>query len=193
LPEKTSFQPVLDFWFDDRARALWFKQDPSFDAEIRGRFEALADEAAAGRLQDWIAAPDSCLALVIAQDQFPRNMYRGNPRAFATDPEARRAADAAIARGHDRAIPLDRRMFFYLPFEHSEAAADQRRSVALFRRWMEAHEGPARLKAEEQFVYVLRHEEIVLRFGRFPHRNPVLGRSSTPEEEAFLAEPRSSF
>ncbi len=193
MPERSSFQPVLDFWFDGRARALWFKVDPSFDAEIRRRFEAAADEAANGRLADWFAAPESSLALVILLDQFPRNMYRGTPRAFAADPSARRAANIAIARGHDPLTALDRRIFFYLPFEHSEDAADQRRSVALFRRWMEAHGDAQRRDAEEQFVYVLRHQEIIERFGRFPHRNAILGRSSTPEEEAFLSEPKSSF
>jgi uncharacterized protein (DUF924 family) len=184
---------ILEFWFADRARGLWFGKDSAFDAEIRRRFEAPAGEAASGRLDDWIAAPDSCLALMLLLDQFPRNMYRQSPRAFAADAEARRVADLALARGHDRATTLDRRFFFYLPFEHSEDPMDQGRSVALFRGWMEAHVGPARAKAEEQFVYVLRHQEIIERFGRFPHRNAILGRASTPEEEAFLSEPRSSF
>ena len=130
----------------------------------------------------WEASALEALALVIVLDQFPRNIHRGSHLAFANDAEARAVARRAIARGFDVALPRTRHFFFYLPFEHSEGAADQDRSVALFGRWAEKH-----------LAYILRHQEIVRRFGRFPHRNAALGRVSTPEEEAFLMEPNSSF
>ncbi len=184
---------LLDFWFVEAGRRRWFAKDAGFDALVRRRFEVLLARAAEGGLDHWQAEPESSLALVILLDQFPRNMYRDRPRAYAHDGEARRGAGLAVERGHDRRAPLDRRFFFYLPFEHGEDAGDQRRSVALFRRWMEEHEGSGRARAEEQFLYVLRHQEIIERFGRFPHRNRILGRTSTPEEEAFLEEPKSLF
>jgi uncharacterized protein (DUF924 family) len=130
---------------------------------------------------------------VILLDQFPRNIYRCSLRAFAADARARRVARAAVAAGFDQATAWDRRCFFYLPFEHSEDAADQALSVALFRAWVAASPPERRADAEDQLTYVLRHQEIVARFGRFPHRNAALGRVTTPEEAAFLQEPRSSF
>src|SRR5690606_28458065 len=111
---------ILDFWFSDRARPLWFVRDAAFDAEIRARFEASCKAAAAGQLQPWEGAPESCLALVLLLDQFPRNIHRGSPRAFAGDPLARRVAGRAIARDFDRALDFYQRSFLYLPFEHSE-------------------------------------------------------------------------
>ena len=130
---------------------------------------------------------------MILLDQFPRNLHRGSPCAFAADPLARRIAAAAIATGLDRATPWDRRKFFYLPFEHSEDAADQALSVELFAAWVAESPPERREAAEDQFEYVLRHQEIIERFGRFPHRNIALGRVTTPEEAIFLQEPRSSF
>lgn len=184
---------ILDFWFSDSARGRWFVKDPAFDDEIGRRFKGLAAEAAAGELSAWESAPEGSLALVLLLDQFPRNMYRENPRAFSPDGEARRVARLAVDRGLDCRIALDRRFFFYMPFEHSEEAGDQARSVALFRRWVDEHPPAAKEKAEEQFRYVLRHQEIIRRFGRFPHRNRVLGRPTAPAEEEFLKEPHSSF
>lgn len=130
---------------------------------------------------------------MIVLDQFPRNIHRGSHLAFANDAEARAVARRAIARGFDVALPRTRHFFFYLPFEHSEDVADQDRSVALFGRWVEACPVETRAEAEKHLTYILRHQEIIRRFGRFPHRNAALGRVSTPEEEAFLMEPNSSF
>jgi len=166
---------VLAFW---RAAgpAKWFKKDAALDAEIASRFSALWRDAAAGRLADWEAAPDSALALIIVLDQFPRNMFRDQADAFATDALARGAAERAIARGFDQTIPTSERLFFYLPFEHSETLADQERAVALI----------GTLGNAELARWAELHADIIRRFGRFPHRNSVLGRVSTPEEQAFL-------
>ena len=184
---------VLEFWFEERCRKLWFKREAAFDAEIRERFTELVGAAAAGRLGLWESTRDGALGLVILLDQFPRNLYRDSPRAFAADAEARRVAARALDRGFDGQTAWERRLFFYMPFEHSENAADQDRSVELFGAWVEASPPESRAEAEEQFEYVRRHQEIIGRFGRFPHRNAVLGRASTPAELAFLQEPRSSF
>ncbi|MGE5539440.1 MAG: DUF924 family protein [Gemmatimonas sp.] len=181
---------VLAFWFGDVAgddfrsrKPLWFEPDAAFDAEVRNRFEDVHFAAARGELSSWRADPRGALALVIVLDQFPRNMYRGTARAFATDPQALAVAREAIDRGFDRQLAPVLRLFLYLPFEHSESLADQDRSVALF----------AELGDAETLDYARRHREIIARFGRFPHRNAVLGRASTAEEVAFLKEPGSSF
>ncbi len=184
---------VSDFWFDPRAEKLWFGKNEGFDSEIRGRFGDLIGEAAAGRLAAWEDNPANALALVIVLDQFPRNIYRGSPLAFATDPQARAVAGRAVARGFDRALARARRFFFYVPYEHSEDPADQDRSVALFRAWVEACPPERREEADHHFGYILRHQEIIRRFGRFPHRNACLGRATTAEEAEFLKEPRASF
>ena len=184
---------VLAFWFSDAARPRWFKKDPAFDDELRRRFATTVASATAGGLGAWEAEPESCLALVILLDQFPRNLHRDTARAFAADATARAVAAGAIERGFDRRTPPERRFFFYLPFEHSEDAADQRRSVALFRRLAEEATGTAADAARERLDHAIRHQRIIERFGRFPHRNRVLGRESTAEEAAFLAEPGSAF
>jgi uncharacterized protein (DUF924 family) len=184
---------VLAFWFGDRARARWFARDPAFDEDLRARFGAVVDEAASGACDHWAASGDGALALVILLDQLPRNLHRGSARAFATDAHARRVAAGAIANQLDVTAPLDRRRFFYLPFQHSESLPDQVRSVELFSRWASEHHGASRADADDEMTYVHRHHEIILRFGRFPHRNAALGRSSTAAELAFLAEPGSSF
>jgi uncharacterized protein (DUF924 family) len=184
---------VLDFWFGDHARARWFAKEPAFDEEIRARFGAAIAAAAAGELDGWAADPGGALALTILLDQLPRNIYRGSPRAFEADGRARRIAGDAIDQGLDRATPLERCAFFYLPFEHGESLADQDRAVELFSRWAAEHAGAARAAADEELGYALHHREIIRRFGRFPHRNAALGRASTPEELAFLAEPGSSY
>ncbi len=185
---------LLDFWFGapgspehDRPRDIWFRADPAFDEELRRRF--LADhEAAAGRaLAHWLAAPDPALALVLLLDQLPRNLFRGSPRAYGCDAAARQAAGHALERGFDRAVTPVRRWFFYLPFEHSEDLADQQRSLALYASLPDDEDRDSCLRAAQQ------HHDIIARFGRFPHRNHVLGRASTAEEEAFLREPGSRF
>jgi uncharacterized protein (DUF924 family) len=179
---------VLDMWFSEAARAHWFDVDPAFDAELRTRFGEVVQAAARGELAAWEAAPESCLALVIVLDQLTRNMHRGTAGAFANDARALAIAERAIDRGFDASVPPIQRAFFYLPFEHVEDLAHQRRSVALFERL--APELPSDNDALE---YARKHLVIIERFGRFPHRNAILGRPSTPEELAFLQEPDSSF
>ena len=168
--------PFIAFWRDAGSRR-WFQPDDAFDAALRERFLDLHEAAAAGQLAGWPATADGALALVLLLDQFPRNAFRGTPRMYATDAQARTAASAAIRAGHDHAVEDALRQFFYLPFMHSEALADLDRCVAL----NEAAGG-------ESLRYALHHRDIVRRFGRFPHRNAVLGRASTPEEQRFLAE-----
>lgn len=180
---EAAVEKVLSFWFAQTSRARWFKSDQGFDREIEKRFLSPIEAAARGALEPWVETPRGALALCILLDQFPRNVWRGTPRAFASDAEARRIADAALAAGHDRKLEPDERLFLYLPFEHSESLQDQERSVALFRALGDA----------EQLDYAVRHRDIIARFRRFPHRNRVLGRDSTPEELAFLQQPGSSF
>lgn len=175
---------VLDFWFVESGPDDWFTRSDDFDRACRDRFLATHEAAASGALDGWAAGADGALALVILLDQLPRNMFRGSPRAFATDPQARATARAAIAAGFDMAVPQARRPFFYLPLEHSEDLADQQDCVALMK---ERVESPVMVDYAEQ------HLAIIARFGRFPHRNEVLGRASTPEEIEFLKQPGSSF
>lgn len=154
----------------------WFEKDAAFDAEIRRRFLATHEAAARGELTDWEATPAGALALILTLDQFPRNMFRGEARSLATDAQARAAARAALARSFDRQAPADLRTFFYLPLMHAENLADQERCVALYRA----------LGDEDSLKHAMQHADIIRRFGRFPHRNAVLGRRTTPEEQAFL-------
>jgi uncharacterized protein (DUF924 family) len=154
----------------------WFAKDAAFDREIATRFLRAHEAAAAGRLSDWEATADGALALLLLLDQFPRNMFRDSARAFATDPFARAVADRALARGFDAALAPEERVFFHLPFEHSENLADQERALALSRQ---ANGGTA-----DRWTEI--HADIIRRFGRFPHRNAVLGRATTAEEQAFL-------
>ena len=166
---------VLAFW---RAAGpdRWFDKDAAFDAEIARRFLPTYEAAAAGRLADWEATPEGTLALLIVLDQFPRNMFRNDARAYAADPLARELASRAIDRGFDAQVPLAERSFFYLPFEHSEDLADQERCVALNRASGDA----------DALKWAELHADIIRRFGRFPHRNAALGRATTPDEQAFL-------
>jgi uncharacterized protein (DUF924 family) len=191
-------RPLLEFWFSDYARPLHFVRNEGFDEELRRRFAAQQRDAADGRLAHWEHASDSALALVLLLDQLPRNLFRNSPRAFATDPLAREVAGRAIARGFDAAQPVDRRWFLYLPYEHSEDLADQDRCVALFRAWAAPQfaalsDSAARAELERHLWFVDRHRDIIVRFGRFPHRNEALGRPSSEEELAFLKEPHSGF
>jgi uncharacterized protein (DUF924 family) len=168
-------EAILAFW---RAAGptKWFERDDAFDAEIRARFLASCEAAAAGRLEHWRATPDGTLALLILLDQFPRNLFRGDARAFATDAAARAIAESAIARGTDRLFGLPERRFFYLPLLHSEDLADQERCIALCRDAGDA----------EGEKYAETHADVIRRFGRFPHRNRALGRATTEQERAFL-------
>jgi uncharacterized protein (DUF924 family) len=168
-------EEVLAFWRvagPDR----WFNNDPAFDEEIATRFLALWEAAAGDKLAGWEEMPESALALVLVLDQFPRNMFRGQRRCYDCDPMARAMAQRAIARGFDQKIAHAERQFFYLPFMHSEYLPDQEHCLEL-----------ARSYGEEEFArYAEQHADIIRRFGRFPHRNPILGRSTTAEEQAFL-------
>ena len=178
----------MRFWFRGReARKEWFLKDPLFDAAIRDRFLSLYEEAAAGTLAYWKDDSGNCLALVVMLDQFPRNMFRGEPRAFAADALAREAARHAVDLGYDRSMLPVERQFLYLPFEHSESLADQERCLALMRKIAVFPETADLPKWAEAHLAVIR------RFGRFPHRNAALGRESTPEEIEFLKQPGSSF
>jgi uncharacterized protein (DUF924 family) len=186
-------EEVLDFWFgrEDEPgygefREAWFKKDSEFDRLIRDRFEALYEAAAAGELDAWKEEARSCLALVILLDQFPRNMFRGDPKSYATDHKALQTAEYAVNRALDHELPKFQRTFLYLPFMHSENLKYQRRSVELFR-------GLGGSDAADSSDYAVRHMEIIERFGRFPHRNEILGRRTTPEEAEFLRQPGSSF
>jgi uncharacterized protein (DUF924 family) len=186
---------VLDFWFGAAGsadagtlRPEWWRKDPAFDAEIRLRFGALLERAIRGGLDHWSVEAQGALAQVLVLDQFTRNAFRDTARAFAGDARALAAAQAMVASRHDEVLPAEQRAFVYMPFEHAESLAAQDESVRLFTRL--AATSPAHAG---QLDYALRHRAIVARFGRFPHRNRVLGRPSTPEEKAFLLEPGSSF
>ncbi|PSR18358.1 DUF924 domain-containing protein [filamentous cyanobacterium CCP3] len=191
-------EEILRFWFGDpkdpgggygQRRRVWFKKDPAFDDVIRRRFLEDVERAIAGNLDDWRSQPRSCLALVLLLDQFPRNLFRGNARCFKGDRAALTTAYYALDRGYDQQVLPVERMFFYLPLEHSENLADQERSVELVRSLHAADPQ----KFESTLDYALRHREVIQRFGRFPHRNAVLGRETTTEEAEFLQQPGSRF
>lgn len=154
---------------------MWFAKDDGFDSRFRAAFLYLHEAASRRELDDWLLSAEGALALLILLDQFPRNSFRGTPRMYATDALARQVADVAIKAGHDQAVPEDLRLFFYLPFAHSEHLADQERSVML-----------AGVLPDPNPAHARRHCEIVRRFGRFPHRNPILGRTMTAEEQQYL-------
>jgi uncharacterized protein (DUF924 family) len=192
LPERAA--AWLDFWFGppgdpDRHhhRQIWFRATPEFDAAVRAGFAGDHESAVAGKLAHWENAPESALARLMLLDQVPRNIFRSTPRAWASDSLALAAARWALARGFDMAMPPAWRLFFYLPFEHSEALADQRRGLDLILAIPPVPGRPGDGKMTRL------HVEIIERFGRFPHRNAILGRVSTPEELAFLAECEHRF
>lgn len=168
-------ETVVRFW-SDAGQERWFSKDDAFDADLRTHFEAAHKTAARGGYAEWEERPEGALALLLLLDQIPRNIYRGSAHAFATDARARAVADRAIAAGFDQRFEPTLRCFFYLPFEHSEDAADQARAVALFEALGDA----------EFLKYAILHRDIIARFGRFPHRNAVMGRTTTAEEQAFL-------
>ena len=183
---------VRDFWFGTgeafgKARPEWYRKDASFDEGIRRRFGDLLEAAARRELQSWRAKPESMAALIVVLDQFPRNLFRDDPRAFVQDAYARECARQALARGDEAVLSPVERQFLYMPFEHSESLADQELAV----------ERMASLEAFPETKGIVewarRHEAIIRRFGRFPHRNAALGRASTPEEIDFLKKPGSGF
>ena len=197
-----TIETILDFWFgtnpDDgvvvkEKSALWWSKSPEIDGEIRRRFESAVIRAAAGELSDWQSNPRGRLALILVTDQFPRNIFRGSPRAFAQDSKALAWSLDGIDQGLDMKLRPIERVFFYLPLEHSEALEHQEQSVRQFRELVNAVGADRRDVFVEYRDFAVRHRDIIARFGRFPHRNKILGRESTPEELAFLAEPGSSF
>jgi uncharacterized protein (DUF924 family) len=182
---------VLDFWFGTppgARRAEWFRKDAAFDATIRARFGTLAESALHGAIDGWQAEPLPALARVIVLDQFPRNLHRDSPRAYAGDALALQAARAIVAAGWDLGWLPVQRWFAYLPLEHAEDLAMQREAVRLFGEL--ARQSPDDADAAE---WARKHHDVIARFGRFPHRNAALGRVSTPDEVAFLAQPGSRF
>ena len=190
----TSIDAVLAHWFADgrnTPRKAWFLRDEAFDAGIRGEFGALLVPARQGALDAWAETPSGALALLLVLDQFPRNLHRGTAEAFASDAHARAIAwQAALVRRHDRDLTPTERVFLYLPFEHSEALADQDLSVALFEGLRDSapHRPPG-----GSIDYAWRHHAVIARFGRFPHRNAALGRPNTAAEAAYLAVPGAGF
>lgn len=165
---------VVAFW-REAGQALWFAKDDAFDRRFRDRFISSYELAARGKLDAWLATPEGSLALVILLDQFPRNAFRGSPRMYATDERARHVAAKALAAGHDTGVEPALRLFLYLPFGHSESLADQETSVSL-----------AEKLGEPNLTHARHHHDIIRRFGRFPHRNAILGRAMTDEEQAYL-------
>lgn len=195
-------EEVLRFWFgelDEMGRAdeahatRWWKKDEAFDREIEERFGALHGAILRGEHEDWLATPRGRLAYVIVLDQFSRNMFRGSPRMFAADERALAVAEEGIARGDDRELAFAERQFLYMPLEHSEDLATQERCVELFRSWHDELPEELQKALAEALDYAVAHRDIIARFGRFPHRNAILGRESTPEEIEFLKQPGSSF
>lgn len=198
-------QAVFDFWFQpaqgqaaDAPRREWFQKDEAFDREIAQRFGAQIEQALEGGLHQWDAeGPQAALARILVLDQFCRNVYRGMPLSFAGDHQALQAALDMIDAGEDKALPPLQRAFVYLPLEHAENMAMQEQSVALFMRMADAERNTASAATSQGIAgmldYAQRHREVIRRFGRFPHRNDILGRESTPEEVAFLKQPGSGF
>ena len=167
---------ILDFWFAEEMRTKWFASTPQLDATIRNQYERVWEAAMRGELEDWLGSPPGCLALTIILDQFPLNMFRGTPKSFASESKSRDVARHAIELGYDKQIDTAHLAFLYMPFMHSENLADQDLSVQLFEA----------AGLEKNLRFAQHHREIVRRFGRFPHRNAILGRVSTAEELDYL-------
>lgn len=197
--QQTRIDSILNFWFklptDDsygRYRKAWFIKDAEFDTQIRQQFLGDVQRASAGDYDDWQAAPLSAVALLILLDQFPRNLYRGDPRSFATDAKALGVAQSIVDAQADKALIPAQRFFVYVPFEHSEQMVHQDRCVALMRS-LNADFPNLDQGLKGGLDYAIRHRDVIERFGRFPHRNEILGRESTPEEIEFLKQPGSRF
>ena len=179
-------EDLLTFWFGDtdlkrsmERRDVWFRSTPEFDAALIDRYGETHERAGGGAFDHFVENPADCLALILLLDQVPRNIFRGSPRSFGTDAKAREIARIALDRGHDRGLGSWHKAFLYLPFEHSENLSDQDRSCALYQT----------LDQKRSLQAALDHREAIRKFGRFPHRNVVLGRLNTPEEEAYLENP----
>ena len=198
----TGIEDIIDFWFgplDEHGQAggeraaRWWKKDLAFDDRIRARFEPVHRAIGARELDDWLTDPRGRVAQIVVLDQFSRNMYRGTPAMFASDPRAFQLVQEGLDRGDDRALPHDPRAFSYMPLVHAEDLAAQDRAVALFTELRDSTPPDRRERAVAMVKYAGMHRDIVRRFGRFPHRNAILQRPSTPEEIAFLEQPGSGF
>ena len=183
MTSNVSIRDILDFWFlpladpdHGKPREVWWSGPPEFDAEIRERFSDAFERATDGAFDHWRHSPDGALALILLCDQFPRNMHRRSAHAFAGDAKALETARVALARSHPAAFNLTMRLFFFMPFQHSESLVDQELGCALF----------AAFEDEETMKHAIEHREIIARFGRFPHRNDALGRICTDEELHYL-------
>jgi uncharacterized protein (DUF924 family) len=170
---------IIEFWFGPGMAEKWFVKDPALDREVAERLGALHDKAAAGELDSWRDSAEGCLALLVLLDQTPRNIFRDDPRTYATDEMARAVTQHALDRGYDRELTHNQRGMLYLPLLHSESLADKERAVELTR---------ALTENPDFHIWAVHHRDIVGRFGRFPHRNQILGREDTPEEKAFLSD-----
>lgn len=177
MPGQPSPQEILEFWYAAEMRPRWFASTPELDAAIRHKYETLWRSATAGELDDWKRTPEGCLALVIVLDQFPLNMFRGQALSFSSEQQAVEATRHALAQGYPQRLPADRLSFLYMPLMHSEDLADQDLSVELFEQ----------AGLESNLRFARHHRELIRKFGRFPHRNAILGRESTSEETAYLA------
>lgn len=192
LPEPA--QAVLNFWFGTEgtpeygtSRMAWFKKDAAFDAEIRTKFMSDYEAARDGTYDDWIKSAYGALALLVLLDQFPRNMFRDDPRSFATDDKALHIAQTIVTRGDDKALTKEEQFFVYLPYEHAEDLAMQKRCLELTAAM------PQGKGENSPYHWAKQHHDVITKFGRFPHRNKILGRKNTPEEEEYLAEPGAGF
>jgi uncharacterized protein (DUF924 family) len=176
---------ILNFWFEDTSPQQWFQVNEEFDQIIYDRYFDIYERAKTGSLKDWEVDAEGCLALCLILDQFPRNMFRGKPDAFETDKAALLISKQALHKGLDQVLSPVKRRFLYLPFEHSENMQDQKKSCELFKS----------MQADDPlgYEYALRHMHVIEKFGRFPHRNKILGRENTPEEAEYLKEPGAGF
>jgi uncharacterized protein (DUF924 family) len=183
MTDTSSIRDILDFWFlplsdpdHGKSRDIWWESTPAFDAQLTAKFGRLLEQAAAGTLDSWAKSPDGALALIVLCDQFSRNIHRRTARAFATDAKALATARLALARGYPAAYTPDMRLFFFMPFQHSEALGDQQLCCDLF----------TALGNEDNDKHAIEHRDVIARFGRFPHRNEVLGRECTADEREYL-------
>jgi uncharacterized protein (DUF924 family) len=182
---EAKIKEILDFWFVETTPEQWFQKNESFDSEIKARFEADYKKALGGEYDAWQEAAKGALALSVLLDQFPRNMYRNTPKAFEADAKALSIAKKAVAQNLDEELAPMQAFFLYLPFEHSENLKDQEKSLNLFSK--------IKQQAPMGYDYALKHYEVIKAYGRFPHRNDILGRENTPAEEEYLARPDSGF
>jgi len=181
--DRNTQNELIAFWFAENSKARWYDATDAFDQQCLERFGKLVETADSGKLEHWMETPEGALSLCLLLDQLPRNIYRATPKAFASDPKAVSVAAGAIDKGFDQDLDLEKRKFLYLPFMHSEVLAEQERSVVL----------STAMGDKDTLEYAIEHAEIVRRFGRFPHRNAILGRVNSTEENAYLADGAKTY